>query len=68
MRIKHQADENQAPDTNVQELEREIVTLQARVDRLNRNNFDLTNENKKLKASVSSYAKGVLAEHNYNLQ
>lgn len=64
----YQADENRAPNANVQELEREIVALQTRVDCLNRTNFDLTNENEKLKTSTNSYAKGVLAEHNYNLQ
>lgn len=39
--------------------------LQARISRLNNENFGLRTENDRLKASLNTHAEQVLSEHNY---
>lgn len=51
----------------INRLQEENTVLRGRVDRLNRQQFELQKENKKLKTSASTYAKRVLGEHNYNM-
>lgn len=48
-------------------LENELEVLRARVDRLNRENFDLRTVNDRLKTSLATHTTKILAEHNYNM-
>lgn len=67
----HQNDQSTRNDTEAQlqaqinQLQEENTVLRGRVDRLNLQQFDVQKENEKLKASASTYANEVLAEHNY---
>lgn len=45
----------------------EIEYLRGRVNRLNRENFDLRSTNESLKSSLDTHSKQILGEHNYNL-
>ena len=49
------------------QLKVKVGLLRDRLDRSNRQNFVLKEENEKMKATLSSYSKKVLTEHNYNL-
>lgn len=48
-------------------LEKEVGILRQRLNVVNRNNFDLEEENKRMKSIVSTYSAKVLAEHNYSM-
>lgn len=63
------ADENEpnTKDQRIRALEIETADLQAGIDRLNRQNYEFENENKKLKGCLNSFSKNILSEHNYNL-
>lgn len=63
------ADENgnsNSPE-RIAELEAEIANLRRRIQRLNRENFDLAEDNDQLKAVLQTHSQKVLSEHNYNL-
>lgn len=48
-------------------LENEIENLRGRVNRLNRENFELRSTNDRLKSSLATHSQQVLDEHNYNM-
>lgn len=54
-------------EANVAELKSEIDSLRLRVDRANRENFDLIAENARMKSVFETYSKKVLKEHSYNI-
>lgn len=61
-------DENAAHyEERIGKLEDEIDSLRQRIDRANRDKFDLIAENEQMKICISTYSKNVLAEHNYNM-
>lgn len=47
-------------------LESEVCKLRQRIDTINRENFDLMDQNQRMKAILGTYSAKVLAEHNYN--
>lgn len=48
------------------EHEQEMENLRVRINRLNRENFDLRSENERLKFSLATHSKQISGEHNYN--
>lgn len=49
------------------QLKNEVGVLQARIERLNQQNYGLQEENKKLKECLSTHADKILSERNYNM-
>lgn len=54
-------------ETKIAQLEKEIDALLLRIDRVNRDYFDMIAENERMKTILNTYSKKVLAEHNYNM-
>lgn len=51
----------------IEQLETEIANLRNRVQRLNGENFGLTQDNQRMKTILATHSKKILGEHNYNL-
>lgn len=54
-------------DSQIGELKHEVHSLRERIDRMNRSNIELENENKRLKEILRTHATQILGEHNYKM-
>lgn len=67
------ADENNGNENvvrmkaEIEDLKKQVASLQDRVQRLNKVNFDVRSTNDRLKSCLDTHAKKVMSEHNYHM-